>query len=103
MASAAFDAGSKSVAQTTRPNDDTVTLPVWFPTAGTIRTGLLTRWMTRSATDPSRKRPVPIRVQHDDAGRVSGLHAHPETDAFRFGGLSERCDMCHPRASTKIE
>ena len=44
-----------------------------------------------------------VRMQHDDAGRISVLYAHPETDALRFGSVSERRDVCHPRAATQTE
>ena len=31
------------------------------------------------------------------------LYPHPETDAPRFGRMSERRDVCHPRAATQSE
>ena len=47
MSSAAVDAGPKSVAQTMRPNgEDYHCAGVGVQSAGTIKTGLATRWMT---------------------------------------------------------
>ena len=93
-------------------------MPPSFSTAGTIRIGLVTRWTTRSRNrslsqaihtdslmdyDDDKVKRSGVHMQHDDAGRISVLYAGLETDALRFGSLSERRDVCHPRAATQTK